>query len=332
MVKPKAVILCDRQENIARVYGLGRLERLKKLARIHNTVIDSNNFDVSFEAVSTAEYIFSTWGMPVLKQEQISSMKKLKAVFYAAGSVKYFAGSYLKRGISVISAWGANAIPTAAFAFSQIILACKDYFRSTLEYKTKNDIVWKVEKRGIYGCKVGILGAGKVGRGVIGMLKPFGCEIYVYDPYLSAKEAKKFGAAKAGIEKIFRECLVVSNHMPDTEETKGILDEQLFNSMAKKAVFINSGRGAQVMESGLVKALSSRKDLTALLDVTFPEPPDKRSKLFKLPNIILSPHIAGAYGKEQVRLADYVMDEFESMLKGKQPDNVITAGMLKKMG
>ena len=259
-------------------------------------------------------------------------MKKLKAIFYAAGSVKYFAGPYLKRGIRVVSAWGINAVPTAAFAFSQIVLACKDYFRSSREYRTKKDIVWKVEKRGIYGCKVGILGAGKVGRRVIGMLKPFGCEIYVYDPYLSAKEAKKLGADKAGIEKIFKECLVVSNHMPDIKETKGILGAKLFNSMADKAVFINSGRGAQVMESGLIKVFSRRKDLTALLDVTFPEPPDKSSILFKLSNVILSPHIAGAYGKEQVLLADCVIDEFEAMLKGRPLKHEVKLSVLKNLG
>jgi phosphoglycerate dehydrogenase-like enzyme len=332
MGKPGAIILCDSMENISGVYGGGRLERLKKTANIHRGFITSKNFDASFYVISRTEYIFSTWGMPRLSPEQIAAMKNLKSVFYAAGSVKSFAGPYLKRGIKVISAWGANAMPTAAFAFSQIILACKDYFRSSMEYRAKKDIVWKVEKRGVYGCKVGILGAGKVGQRVIEMLGSSGCEIYIYDPYLPEKQAKKFGAIKAGIEKIFKECMVVSNHMPDIDETKGKIGAKLFGSMPDRAVFINSGRGAQVMENDLVKVFSMRTDLTALLDVTFPEPPDKSSKLFKLPNVILSPHIAGAYGKEQFLLADCVIDEFEAMLKGRPLKYEVKLKMLKNMG
>ncbi|MGD0566418.1 MAG: hydroxyacid dehydrogenase [Candidatus Goldiibacteriota bacterium] len=331
-MKPKAVILCDSPENISRVFGAGRLERLKKSAKIHPSIITGKNFDSFTGITSLSEYIFSTWGMPSLSVEQIKSMKKLKAVFYAAGSVKYFAGPYLKRGIRIISAWGANAVPTAAFAFSQILLSCKDYFRSAREYKTKKDIVWKIEKRGVYGCKVGILGAGKVGRGVIEMLKPFGCEIYIHDPYLTVKEAKKSGVIKSGIEKIFKECIVVSNHMPDTDETKGKIGAKLFGSMPDGAVFINSGRGAQVMENDLIKVFSGRRDLTALLDVTNPEPPDKKSKLFKLSNVIISPHIAGAYGKEQVLLADCVIDKFELMMKGKPLKYEISLNMLKNIG
>lgn len=331
-MRPKAIILCDSPENISMVYGAGRLSRLKKFVKLDNNIITGNNFDKSSSITSYAEYIFSTWGMPVLSPEQIRSMKKLKAVFYAAGSVKYFAGPYLKSGIRVISAWAANAKPTAAFAFSQILLSCKGYFRNSREYRKTQTGVWGIIKEGVYGCKVGILGAGQVGRRVIEMLKPFGCDIYIYDPYLTEKQAKQLGGRKAGLKQIFKDCLIVSNHMPDTEETKGILGNMLFKSMANNATFINTGRGAQVREEELINVLQKRKDLTALLDVTFPEPPDKSSALFKLPNAALSPHIAGAYGKEQVLLADYVIDEFVAMLKGRRPKCEISLNMLEKMG
>jgi phosphoglycerate dehydrogenase-like enzyme len=102
--------------------------------------------------------------------------------------------------------------------------------------------------------------------------------------------------------------------------------------MPKNATYINTGRGAQVKENDLISVFKKRKDLTALLDVTFPEPPDKSSGLFNLPNVIISPHIAGAYGKEQLQLADYVIDEFEDMLSGKHLKNEITVSMLKNMG
>ena len=330
--KPKAIFLCDSPENIARVFGEGRLERLKTFAEVHPQVISTADFDHNLHVVRDAEYVFTTWGMLVLTPAQIKHMKKLKAVFYAAGTVKYFAAPYLKAGIKVISAWAQNAVPTSTFAFAQVILSCKGYFRNSRNYKQEKTGVWSIVKHGIYGTKIGIIGAGQVGRKLIDMLRPYGVEIYVTDPFLTPKQANTIGARKVGLKQLFKDCLIISNHMPDLKQTKGTINKALFASMQKKATFINTGRGAQVNENDLISVFKKRKDLTALLDVTFPEPPDKSSGLFTLPNVILSPHIAGAYGKEQLQLADYVIDEFESMLDGKPLKYQIKADMLKKMG
>jgi phosphoglycerate dehydrogenase-like enzyme len=330
--KPKVIILCDSPENTARVYGEGRLARLKTLANVHPRIISKADFDQVLSVIKDSEYIFSTWGMPVLTPVQIKQMKKLKAVFYAAGSVRYFAEPFLKAGVKVISAWTQNAVPTATFAFAQVILSCKGYFRNSRDYKESKTGVWSIVKDGIYGTKIGIIGAGQVGRRLVDMLRPYGVEVCISDPYLTAKQAIQIGARKVGLKQLFNECQIISNHMPDIEETKGSLGKAMFASMQKNATFINTGRGAQVKENDLISVFKKRKDLTALLDVTFPEPPDKSSELFNLPNVIVSPHIAGAYGKEQLQLADYVMDEFEDMLNGKPLKNEIKAAMLKNMG
>jgi len=329
---PKAAILCDSEENIKKVFGQGRLEKLKSLVNFFPKMISGKDFDKYKNNIKEIEYIFSTWGMPQLKESQIAELSRLKAVFYAAGSVKYFAEPYLKRGIKVISAWAENAKPTAAFALGQVLLSCKGYFRHAREYRIKKSGIWSITKDGFYGCKVGIIGAGKVGRRLIELLKPFGVEILVYDPYLNAQQAIKLGASKASLEKIFKECRVVSNHLPDIRETKGALNASLFSSMMKNATFINTGRGAQVNENDLIRVLKKRKDLTALMDVTSPEPPKKDSALFKLPNVILSPHIAGAYGKEQVLLADCVIEEFKAFKSRKKLKYEIKLEMLGKMG
>jgi phosphoglycerate dehydrogenase-like enzyme len=310
-----------------RVYGRHRMKRIEESADLVPGIISTKTIN----RLQECEVIFSTWGMPVLNVSQVEAMPRLRAVFYAAGSAKYFAEPFLKRGVKVVSAWAENAKPTAAFALGQVLLSCKGYFRNARDYREAKDGVWNIVKDGIYGCKVGIIGAGKVGRRLIELLGNFGVEIYVADPYLTAAQAKKLGARKTDIKTIFRECLVVSNHMPDIEETKGSFDAGLFSLMPKNATFINTGRGAQVCENGLAGVLRKRRDLTALLDVTYPEPPAKSSELFKLPNVIISPHIAGAYGKEQGLLADCVMGEFEAMLKGKPLKYEISLQMLKNM-
>ena len=83
-----------------------------------------------------------------------------------------------------------------------------------------------------------------------------------------------------------------------------MLNAALFRSMRPGATFINTGRGAQVNESDMAAVFGARPDLTALLDVTWPEPPEAGSPLYTLPNVHLSSHIAGSLGNEVVRMAD----------------------------
>jgi len=86
--------------------------------------------------------------------------------------------------------------------------------------------------------------------------------------------------------------------------------------MSKGSTFINTGRGATVDEPGMIEALEARGDITALLDVAQQEPPAEDSPLYQLNNVWLSPHIAGSIGREVVRMADFVLDEFEKELNG----------------
>jgi phosphoglycerate dehydrogenase-like enzyme len=104
--------------------------------------------------------------------------------------------------------------------------------------------------------------------------------------------------------------------LPDHPELKGVLNKKLFESMRPNATFINTGRGAQVIEADLIEVAQLRPDLTALLDVTEPEPPAPGSLLYHLPNIQLSSHIAGAVNDEILRLGDFVIEEFERYVAG----------------
>ena len=116
----------------------------------------------------------------------------------------------------------------------------------------------------------------------------------VVDPYLTAEEAQELSVELVTMEEAFSSGYVVSNHLPDFPSLKGILNRQLFLSMRPHATFINTGRGAQVSEPDLVEVARLRPDLTALLDVTDPEPPGADCPLHDVPNIHLSSHIAGA--------------------------------------
>src|SRR5699024_8113884 len=108
---------------------------------------------------------------------------------------------------------------------------------------------------GNYGQKVGLLGAGAIGRLVIGLLHPFGYEIQVFDPFLSDADAVALGVKKASLEEIFSRCDIISNHLANNDETQGMLNAAHFKRMKPYTTFINTGRGAQVVEADLISAL-----------------------------------------------------------------------------
>jgi phosphoglycerate dehydrogenase-like enzyme len=111
-----------------------------------------------------------------------------------------------------------------------------------------------------------------------------------------------------------------------------MLGGALFALLREGATFLNSGRGAQVVEDELVAVLRARPDLTALLDVTDPEPPTVDSPLWTLPNVVMSPHIGGTIGDEVGRLADCVIAELEAWQAGRPLQYQVTAEILATMG
>ena len=170
-----------------------------------------------------------------------------------------------------------------------------------------------------------------IARYLIGLLKPFNLKVLVYDPYLPDSEAASLGVEKADLTRIFSECYVVSNHLPNLESLRGLLNETLFSSMRLGSTFINTGRGAQVDESDLVSVLKRRDDLTALLDVTDPEPSPADSPFYKMANVRLTSHIAGSMNDEVVRMADYVIEDFGNWDAGRPLKHSVTKDMLDKM-
>ncbi len=278
------------------------------------------------------EYIFSTWGMPEFTEDEIKKyLPSLKAVFYAAGTVQKFARPFLNSGVKIFSAWAANAVPVAEYTVAQITLANKGFFKS-MRFTDKTE-ARKVFKNypGNFNVKIGIIGAGMIGKLVINMLKAYRLEVLVFDPFLSDNTAKELGVKKVDLETIFSECQVVSNHLANNEQTKGILCGKYFEKMLPFATFINTGRGAQVVESELIQTLKSRPDITALLDVTYPEPPEKDSELYTLKNCILTPHIAGSSNNEVRRMGEYMEEEYKNFIENKPCKYEVTLEMLETM-
>lgn len=185
---------------------------------------------------------------------------------------------------------------------------------------------------GNYDTPVGLLGLGAVGTAVCRLLKPFRLRILAWSLGLTQEEAAALGVERAhSMEQVFQCCRVVSNHLADNEATKGIFTGRHFAAMPPYSVFLNTGRGAQVVEAELAEVLAQRPDLTAVLDVTAPEPPLPDSPLYQLPNCILTPHIAGSMGQEVQRMGLWMAEEFDLYAAGAPCRYEVTAQMLCSM-
>ena len=327
----KAAFFCDNEKTLNWVYSKDNRDRIAACCDMHSGMVTSRNLDSQFPALSDLDVIFSTWGMPAISRDQLALMPRLKAVFYAAGSVRAFAPPFLEKGVVVVSAWAANAVPVAEFTLAQILLANKGYFRNIRDCADPARRLHAFRGEGNFDQTVALLGAGMIGRKVIDLMKPFRLRAIVFDPFLSSADAVKLCVEKVDLAGAFKRGMVVSNHLANVPETRGLLTGAHFNSMRENAVFINTGRGATVVEEDMIDVLRQRQDLTALLDVTSAEPPDPGSDLYKLPNVVLSGHIAGAIGNEVTRMSDTAIEEFLSWREGKPLRYSVTLEMLKTM-
>lgn len=326
----KNIFLCEEQYNIDWVYTSELRESIDCRERFCHRDISENS-----ELFYDTEYIFSTWGMPCLSKREIkTAFPKLKAVFYAAGTVQSFARPFLENGIRVFSAWAANAVPVAEYAAAQILLAGKSFF-SLCENQSNGRLndAEIIKKRiiGNYGAEIGIIGAGMIGKRVIELLRPFRLGVSVFDPFLSYDSAEALGVKKVSLEELFSKCRVISNHLADNAQTRGMINYALLSSMPEDGVFINTGRGAQIIEGDLIRVLRERPDITAVLDVTDPEPPESGHPFYSLKNCFLTPHIAGSLGNEVHRMAECMRNEYEKVLSGRQCDYEVTLKMLETM-
>ena len=330
----RAALFYDYPINDGEVFDRSRRQAIEKLTDLYPDVVNSRNFDEHATNLGDVEVIFATWGMLCLTEEQLAKMPRLAAVFYAAGNVKAFAQPLVDNDIVLVSAWDMNAIPVAEMALAQVLLSCRGYYRTIRDYYATHDQpeAKAFHRSGVNGETVGLIGMGMIGRRLNALLKGFGFKVIAHDPYLSEERAAELGVESVSLEDLFRRAYVVSNHIPDLPSTKGVLDGRLFGFMREGATFINTGRGAQVIEAELIETLARRPDLTALLDVAYPEPPAPESALWTLPNVCLSPHIGGSVGDEVVRMADCVIEEFQAWEAGKPLKYRVTREVLKTMG
>src|SRR4051794_3515617 len=255
------------------------------------TVVDMDHVLTEFDSPSArrllgeAEVLLTGWGCPPINAEVLAAAPALRAIAHAAGTVKGHVGRVCwDRGIVVSSAAEANSIPAAEYTLAVVLLALKGAPWISRSYSTRQDAMDLVEEYpriGTYGRTVGIVGASRVGRRVIELLRPFDVDVIVTDPYLTAEAAAQLGVRSVSLDDLLRSSDIVSLHAPAVPSTRNMLDRSRLALIRDGATLVNTARGSLVDQDALVDELSSGR-INGVLDVTEPEVLPKGSPLYTL--------------------------------------------------
>lgn len=282
-------------------------------------------------ALSDVDALLTGWGCPQITPEVLDAAPKLKAIIHAAGSVKHFVDpAAFERGIQVSSAVVANALPVAEFTVATIVLSGKRAFRLGAEYKVSKRKPDTEAVQGNYGSTVGLLGASRIGRMVAERLRAFDLEVLISDPYLTPAEAAELGAELVELDELFSRSDIVSVHAPLLPETVGLVDARLLGLLKDGSVLINTARG-RIVDAAALEHECRTGRIDAVLDVTDPEPLPPDSPLLEMPNVFLTPHLAGALGNEVARLGELAVGEMERFAAGAPLHHVISSAELGRI-
>jgi len=325
-------LLIGMPNYLPKAYPEALRAEIGKKARLLPETVSGSEWENHTAALAEADVLFATWGMPKLDEEFLAAAPRLKAVFYAADSVKGFATpeSY-KRGILISSAWQANAIPVAEYSHATILLGLTGFWSSQRLARDGKFSHQHFPVAGGFHSNVGLVSLGAIGRLVAGYLAKHEINILAYDPYATPAAAASVGVTLVSLEELFAKSHVVSIHTPWLPETEKMINASLLRSMPEAATLINTSRGAVIDEADLCEVLAERQDITAILDVTHPEPPLPDSPLRTLKNVILTPHIAGSIGGEIARMGYWMNDELDLYLAGKPLRHGVSEDMLARM-
>ncbi|MDQ1008923.1 phosphoglycerate dehydrogenase-like enzyme [Streptomyces sp. V4I23] len=284
-------------------------------------------------ALAEAEVLLTCWGAPSLTAEVLAAAPRLRAVVHAAGSVKHhITQACWDRGIAVTSAAAANALPVAEFTLAAVLFAGKRVLRSAHRYaqlRTEHNWHRELDGAGNYRRTVGVIGASRIGRRVIELLRPFDLRVLLYDPYVDDSGAAELGVECTGLDELCARADVVTVHAPQVPATHHMIGARRLALMRNGTTLINTSRGSLVDEEALLPELVSGR-LDAVLDVTDPELPPMDSPLYDLPNVLLTPHIAGSLGGELHRMTDQALDEVERFARGMPFADPVHPGTLER--
>ncbi len=221
-------------------------------------------------------------------------------------------------GVVVVAGLGANAVSVGELTLGLALALLRNV--PGHDVATRDGGWVRTPGRELSGLTWGLLGCGATGLATAKLLQGFGCSVIGYDPYaknLSNIELTTF-------EDVLKRSDVVSIHMPSTAETNGSINAKSLALMKPDAIIVNVGRGEVINEPDLMAALKAKTIAGAALDVRAQEPPVK-GEMEEIPNLILTPHVAGITKESQLRINQILTSNIELVLNSKPATHAVGA-------
>ncbi|WEJ60394.1 hydroxyacid dehydrogenase [Devosia sp. FJ2-5-3] len=320
MMRPK-LAFAMAADKTRHVFDTATVDRLGESCEIlSRQPFEDLTTDAARAALAEADILVTGWGCPMITPALLRQMPRLKLIAHAAGTVKFTVDPLAyEAGIRVTHAAEANAVPVAEYTLAAILFANKAAFTLRDRYRADPSRMTSYalmdQPIGNFRRVVGIVGASRIGRRVIKLLKPFDIAVLLHDPFAHAGDPELAGVEMVALDSLMARSDVVSVHAPLLPDTRGMIGARHLRLMRDGATFINTARGGLVDEAALVAELETGR-IQGVIDVTEPEIPPPDSPLFRLPNVFLTPHVAGAIGTERSRLGILVADEVERFVRG----------------
>lgn len=279
------------------------------------------------------DIVITGWGSPVFTAEVLESAERLRLIAHSAGSIKRtLPPAVFAEGRRVTHAAAAMGPAVSEAALLLILLSLRQFHQ--MDRALRRDS-WRAARslapgEELAGKRVGVIGAGHTGRAVIKALQALKAEVWVYDPYLSEAAAAELGVVKVSLEKLMRECPVVTLQAPATAETYRLLGAEQFSWLGDGAIFVNTARAHLVDEAALLAELASGR-IHAALDVFAQEPLPADSPFRQLDNVIITPHAAAHTRQARGRQGRIVTEELTRYLREGTLRYEVTRDMLATM-
>ncbi|TDE13540.1 hydroxyacid dehydrogenase [Jiangella asiatica] len=314
------IVVAMTPEHAERTLDAAARERLATHGRVRFSPSPADHHaPPALGLLTEADVVLTGTGTALLDIVVLDRATRLRAVLHAAGSVRpVVTDEVYDRGIAVSSQAAANALPVAEYTVAMILLELKGVRAIERTYRTARaeiDVDAILAGNGAFRRRIGIVSASHIGRRVIELLRPFDLHVSVHDPYLTADDAAALSVDVVDLGTLLSTCDLVSLHAPLLPATRGMIGAAELAALRDGATLVNTARGGLVDQDALIAELCTGR-LRAVVDVTEPEIPGPGSPLWDLPNLVLTPHVAGSRGLELRRIGERVVDEVGRLARG----------------
>lgn len=256
----------------------------------------------------------------MIDEEVIAAGRKLKIISkYGVGLNNIDIDFATRQGICVTNTPEANANVVAEHVLAVMLALSKKLMVMDSELRRGNfDIRRKVYSDDLEGKILGVLGMGRIGKLVAKKaVHGFDMKVIGYDPFI--KEVPSFINQVDSLEEVLKTADFISLHFPLLESTRHIISKAQLELMKDSAYLINASRGGTVDEAALISTLKKNEIAGAGIDVFEQEPPNENDELFRLKNVIVTPHSAALSKEGSIRMAVHAAMQIDQMLRGETP-------------